>query len=71
MGRNVREPFHVWLDSVAVMRIRQTLVFCNGNRDRAARLLGMSRYTLRRYLIRANAKELAAIPSTWPQGFQR
>ncbi|MGA9723299.1 MAG: helix-turn-helix domain-containing protein [Candidatus Binatus sp.] len=65
----MNEAFNIWLERIAMIRIRRTLLFCNGNRARAARMLGMRRETLWRYLSRADARELAAIPSEWPKPF--
>lgn len=43
-------PLYKWLRKVATLKIRETILFCNGNQRRAARMLGISRFTLMRYL---------------------
>lgn len=43
-------PFNIWLKRMAVRRIRETLLLADGDRIRAARMLGIDRTTMFRYL---------------------
>jgi hypothetical protein len=43
-------PFEIWVKKIAVTRIYQTIMLCNGSKTTAARRLGISRKSLYRWL---------------------
>ena len=49
-------PFWVWWQRAAAIRCRQALVFAHGNRNEAARLLGIDRTSLYRFIVADNQR---------------